>query len=381
MDNFIATCEQPGNKYDLQWIHDRRDEPLRDYIRRFSDMRLKIPKITVDEAISAFITGLRFHDDLKDELLRKRPGSVTELLAMAKKYADADDAKKLINEETGRAPRSDHPPRCDDYRDDRGRNDNYDHRDQRNDNRDCHDNRDQRRNRRDDYKGKRPREDDEQVNTVKKGGGRRNYEDDYAKVLKGPCQVHPKSNHTMENCRVLKAIYTRKQAQDDAGKPNEVEKQRNHEDDDDEQERDPRHQYVKSTDHVHSIFVGKVSVESKHERKLLTRACMNVTNADNLITDPRLPAWSHQEISFNRRGRWVAIPELGHFPLVLDPCINSVWFNRVLIDSGSSIDILFRNSLSALKLTQADLRPYEAQFWGMLPGQSSTPLGQITLPV
>ena len=45
IDNFIATCEQPRNKYDLERIRDRKNEPLRDYIRRFSDMRLKIPKI------------------------------------------------------------------------------------------------------------------------------------------------------------------------------------------------------------------------------------------------------------------------------------------------------------------------------------------------
>jgi hypothetical protein len=94
---------------------------------------------------------------------------------------------------------------------------------------------------------------------------------------------------------------------------------------------------------------------------------MSVTNVDDLITDPRFPAWSHQEISFNQEDWWAVIPELGRFPLVLDPCINSVQFERVLIDGGSSIDILFCNSFSALKLRQADLKPYEAQFWGVLP--------------
>jgi len=37
--------------------------------------------------------------------------------------------------------------------------------------------------------------------------------------------------------------------------------------------------------------------------------------------------------------------------------------------------------LPALKITPAQLKPYDAQFWGVLPGQSSVPLGQITLPV
>jgi len=53
----------------------------------------------------------------------------------------------------------------------------------------------------------------------------------------------------------------------------------------------------------------------------------------------------------------------------------------VFVDRGSSIDILFYNSLPALKLIPAQLKPYDAQFWGVLPGQSSVPLGQITLPV
>jgi hypothetical protein len=105
-----------------------------------------------------------------------------------------------------------------------------------------------------------------------------------------------------------------------------------------------------------------VSLESKRERKLLKRACLSVVNADDLISDPRLSAWSHREISFSRADRWAAILEPGRFPLVLDPCINSVRFERVLMDGGSSIDILFHSSLPILKLTGADLKPYDAQF-------------------
>ena len=57
-------------------------------------------------------------------------------------------------------------------------------------------------------------------NTVKRPNGRRDYQEDYNKTLKGPCQLHPKSNHTMEECRVLKNIYTRRAAQDDSAKKN-----------------------------------------------------------------------------------------------------------------------------------------------------------------
>jgi hypothetical protein len=84
---------------------------MREYIRRFSDMRISIPRITDNEVIEAFITSLCYHNDLRDKLLHKRPITVVDLLTTAKKYADADDSKKLLNEGTSKAPYS---PRHDD---------------------------------------------------------------------------------------------------------------------------------------------------------------------------------------------------------------------------------------------------------------------------
>jgi len=150
----------------------------------------------------------------------------------------------------------------------------------------------------------------------------------------------------MEECRILKNIYTQRAAQGDTAKTIGKHDRRNQEEEDDDQDRDPRHQYVNPTDVVHSIFGGKVSIESKRERKLLKRACPNMDSADGSITNPKFPPWSHREISFSRQDQWAAIPEPGRFALILDPCINSVRFERVLVDGGSSIDILFHNSSS-----------------------------------
>jgi hypothetical protein len=173
-------------------------------------MSIRIPRITDNEAIEAFITGLHYHNDLRDKLLHKRPITVVDLLTTAKKYADADDAKKLLNEGTSKAPYS---PRRDNYRDNHHRDDFRGHSDIRdccNDNHDRRDNINQHGDRRDNFKGKRGRDDDGEVNAVKKFGGHRNYKEDYAKALKGPCPAHPKSNRTLENCKVLKEIYRRK---------------------------------------------------------------------------------------------------------------------------------------------------------------------------
>jgi hypothetical protein len=167
IDNFIATCDQSGNKYDLECICDRAGKPLRDYIRRFSDMCLKIPKISHDEAVLAFIKGLRHHDALRSKLLRKRLTTVSEFLATAKNYADADDAEKIIKDNVGGSLHPEQPPRRDDNRNDRGQND----RDRRNDNCNFLDNRDRRHDHRNAFRGKRSHEDDHEVNTVKKPSG------------------------------------------------------------------------------------------------------------------------------------------------------------------------------------------------------------------
>jgi hypothetical protein len=78
---------------------------LHDYIRRFSKTQISIPNINSDEAISVFIRGLRHHDALRTKLLRKRPDSVQDLLTVAKKWADADEADQQIKEDIGRTPR------------------------------------------------------------------------------------------------------------------------------------------------------------------------------------------------------------------------------------------------------------------------------------
>ena len=57
-DNYMAMCEQPSTKYDLEKLHQSYEESLRDFIRRFSKTRNSIPNIIDVEAIIAFTKGL-----------------------------------------------------------------------------------------------------------------------------------------------------------------------------------------------------------------------------------------------------------------------------------------------------------------------------------
>jgi hypothetical protein len=58
IDNYMATCQQPNNKYDLEKVRDYPNEPLHDYICRFLEAWISIPNISNDEAIFVFIRGL-----------------------------------------------------------------------------------------------------------------------------------------------------------------------------------------------------------------------------------------------------------------------------------------------------------------------------------
>ena len=88
----MATCEQPGTKYDLEKLHQSSEESLRDFIRRFSKIRNSIPKITDAEAITTFTEGLR-HEQLHGKLYRKRPTTIGKLIQITNGYANTEEAK------------------------------------------------------------------------------------------------------------------------------------------------------------------------------------------------------------------------------------------------------------------------------------------------
>jgi hypothetical protein len=71
----------------------------------------------------------------------------------------------------------------------------------------------------------------------------------------------------------------------------------------------------------------------------------------------------------------------GRFPLVLEPTIKHVRFQKVLINGGSALNILFASAMKELGLKREDLIPMDSPFWGIIPGKASLPLGQITLLV
>jgi hypothetical protein len=63
-----------------------------------------------------------------------------------------------------------------------------------------------------------------------------------------------------------------------------------------------------------------------------------------MAVSPAIPEylkWSEIPITFNRSDHPDFIPNPGRYPLIVCPIIKDVELNRVLIDGGSSLKILF----------------------------------------
>jgi hypothetical protein len=66
---------------------------------------------------------------------------------------------------------------------------------------------------------------------------------------------------------------------------------------------------------------------------------------------------------------------------VVDPVIGNARFSKVLMDGGSSLNILYAHTLRLLGIGLDQLRPSTTPFHGVAPGKRVQPLGQIDLPV
>ena len=71
----------------------------------------------------------------------------------------------------------------------------------------------------------------------------------------------------------------------------------------------------------------------------------------------------------------------GQLALVVDPQVGGYKFTKVLMDGGSSINILYYETFRRMGLTDKDLRLSNTVFHGVVLGKSAYPVGKIALEV
>jgi hypothetical protein len=193
-------------------------------------------------------------------------------------------------------------------------------------------------------------------NSKKTSGG-------FKDLQKEKCPWHLDGNHTTEQCyqlrRALKSTSEPPHPHDKKGK------KKNDGGNDDFQEPDKT---------VNVLFGG---LPSRREQKATRREVMSI--------EPAVPTplrWSEVPITFSRADQWTNFSEPGRFPLVLKLVVAGSRLNKVLIDGGSGLNVLFTKTLKKMKLDITHMITKSASpFYGIVPGNAAIPLGSVVLPV
>jgi hypothetical protein len=96
---------------------------------------------------------------------------------------------------------------------------------------------------------------------------------------------------------------------------------------------------------------------------------------------PTALRWSEVPITFSRVDQWTSFSEPERFPLILKLVVAGSRLNKVLIDGGSGLTVLFTKTLKKMKLDITHmLTKGTSPFYGIVPGNAAIPLGLVVLP-
>jgi hypothetical protein len=182
-------------------------------------------------------------------------------------------------------------------------------------------------------------------------------------LLKEKCPWHLNDNHTTEQCYQLR--HALKGTPEPPHPHDKKGKKKNDGDNNDVQEPDKT---------VNVLFGG---LPSRREQKATRREVLSIEPA--VLTSLR---WSEVPITFSRADQWTSFSKPGRFPLVLKPVVTGSKLNKVLIDGGSGLNVLFTKTLKKMKLDITHmLTKRNTPFYGIIPGNAAIPLGSVVLLV
>jgi hypothetical protein len=124
------------------------------------------------------------------------------------------------------------------------------------------------------------------------------------------------------------------------------------------------------------IYGGQVANALARHRKHERREVCSVK-----VVAPVYLDWSDKPITFDQGYHPDCVPSLGRYPLDVDPVIGNARLTKVLIDGGSSLNIIYAETLGLLGIDLSTIQAGAAPFHGIVPGKRVLPLGQLDLPV
>jgi hypothetical protein len=216
-------------------------------------------------------------------------------------------------------------------------------------------------------------------------------------MLNGPCHIHSAFvdgkrvfRHAMKDCTTflkLQEVALNKQAeakrQGYEGNTNNAHasQQGNNRvpqgQDQPKQGRDDDGGYVPSKGHI-TAMIQPVPKWNKEEKSITHQVNLAVTSPP--ATTEYLH-WSEQPIEFNRDDHPITVPRPENTPLVLKAQIGTYNVDRVFMDAGSGINLIYAKTLRAMHISLEFLKPTDCSFHRIVPGSANYPLGRIALNV
>jgi hypothetical protein len=123
------------------------------------------------------------------------------------------------------------------------------------------------------------------------------------------------------------------------------------------------------------IYDGQVVNASARHRKQERREVCSVKVATPVYLD-----WSDKPITFDQGDHPDCVPSPGRYLLVVDPIIGNARISKVLMDGGSSLNIIYAETLGLLGSICPRSGPVQHLFTGLSPVGTSCPLGNLICP-
>jgi hypothetical protein len=88
--------------------------------------------------------------------------------------------------------------------------------------------------------------------------------------------------------------------------------------------------------------------------------------------------WSEVLVQWSREDHPEHIPD-GYYTMVVNPLIQGYEFSKCPMDGGSSLNIMYVETLTKLGLTKTQLHHIVVTFYGVVPGRQVKSLGSIMI--
>jgi hypothetical protein len=135
--------------------------------------------------------------------------------------------------------------------------------------------------------------------------------------------------------------------------------------------------YVLSKGHI-TAMIQPVPKSNKEEKSITRQVNLAITSPPATM---EYLHWSEQPIEFSRDDHPIIVPRPGNAPLVLKAQIGTYDVDRIFMDAGSGINLIYAKTLWAMHISLEFLKPTHCSFHGIVPGSANYPLGRIALNV